>query len=85
MRIHLWFVVALICVLVGGPPVWAQQSSGSISGVVQDSQGAVVPGAKVTLINQAQGGVARELPASAEGTFFFTPIIPGTYTVTVEV
>jgi hypothetical protein len=77
-------VVALICVLVGGLPVWAQQSSGSISGVVQDSQGAVVPGAKVTLINQAQGGVARELPTSAEGTFFFTPVIPGTYTVTVE-
>ena len=26
----------------------------------------------------------RDLITSAEGTFFFTPVIPGTYTVTVE-
>ena len=62
----------------------AQQSSGSISGVVQDSQGAVVPNAKVTLVNQEQGTVARELLTSTEGTFFFTPVNPGTYTVSVE-
>ena len=36
-------------------PLFGQQSSGSISGVVQDSQGAVIPNAKVVLINQAQG------------------------------
>src|SRR5215831_6408229 len=62
----------------------AQQSSGSISGVVQDSQGAVIPGATVTLLNQAQGGVARQLHTTGEGYFFFTPVIPGTYTVSVE-
>jgi len=66
-------------------PLFGQQSSGSISGVVQDSQGAVVPNAKVVLINQAQGVVYRDSDTSAEGTFFFTPVIPGTYTVTVEV
>src|SRR5271169_4495628 len=66
-------------------PLFGQQSSGSISGVVQDSQGGVVPNAKVVLINQAQGAVYRELNTSAEGTFFFTPVIPGTYTITVEV
>ena len=74
--------------LVGGGPCGrlakAQQSSGSISGVVQDSQGAVVPGATVTLLNQAQGAVARQLQTTAEGYFFFTPVIPGTYTVSVE-
>ena len=31
-------------------PVAAQQSSGSISGIVHDSQGAVIPAAKVTLV-----------------------------------
>ena len=74
-------VVALMLMTVS---LSAQQSSGSISGVIQDGQGAVVPGAKVTLLNQAQGTVARELLTSGEGTFFFTPVIPGTYTVTVE-
>ena len=38
-------------------PLFGQQSSGSISGVVQDSQGGVVPNANVVLINQAQGVV----------------------------
>ncbi|MGA2117893.1 MAG: carboxypeptidase regulatory-like domain-containing protein [Bryobacteraceae bacterium] len=63
----------------------AQESSGSISGTVRDSQGAVIPGAKVTLINQAEGAVTRELQTTADGNFFLTPVIAGTYTVTVEV
>jgi hypothetical protein len=55
-----------------------------ISGVVQDGQGAVVPGANVILINQAQGATFRQLESSAEGTFVVTPVPPGTYTVTVQ-
>jgi hypothetical protein len=63
-------------------PLFGQQSSGSISGVDQDSQGAVVTNAKVVLINQEQGVVYREANTRTEGTFFFTPVIPGTYTET---
>ena len=62
----------------------AQNTAGSISGVVQDAQGAVVPNARVTLTNQAQGAVARDVATSQEGTFAFTPVLPGTYTLTVE-
>ena len=74
-------IAALILIAVS---LSGQQSSGSISGVVQDSQGGIVPNVKVTLLNQAQGTVARELQTSGEGTFFFTPVPPGTYTVSVE-
>lgn len=77
-------LIVLLAVAVLLPPVAAQQSSGSISGIVQDSQGAVIPGAKVSLINQAEGAVNRELTTTSEGTFVFTPVIPGTYTVSVE-
>ena len=62
----------------------AQQSFGSISGVVQDGQGAVIPGAKVELTNTAQGAVAREVTTSAEGTFVITPLPPATYSLSVE-
>jgi hypothetical protein len=65
-------------------PAGAQQSSGVITGVIQDGQGAVVPGATVTIINQAQGATFRVLETSAEGMFVVTPVPPGTYTVTVE-
>src|SRR6266516_3731480 len=62
----------------------AQQSFGSISGVVQDGQGAVIPSAKVELTNTAQGAVAREVTTSAEGTFVITPLPPATYSLSVE-
>ena len=61
-------VLTLIgAVLLGAIPVSAQQSFGSISGVVQDSQGAVVPNAKVELTNQAQGAVVEGVPVVVEG------------------
>lgn len=62
----------------------AQQSSGLITGTVHDTHGAVVPGAKVVLVNQDQGAVFREVPTSLEGTFVLTPVPPATYTLTVE-
>jgi len=62
----------------------AQQSFGSISGVVQDGQGAVIPNAKVELTNTAQGVVVREVTTSTEGTFVITPLPPATYSLAVE-
>ena len=61
----------------------AQVVSGSVSGVVTDSQGAAVPGAKVTLIDQVQMAT-RTLNTSVEGTFNFTPVLASTYTLAVE-
>src|SRR5438128_4471877 len=60
-----------------------QQTSGSITGVVQDPQRAAVPNAKVVLLNTAQGAVERELTTSAEGTFTIIPVPPGVYHLTV--
>src|ERR1035438_4293900 len=76
--------VLFACLLAAALPVSAQQISGSISGVVQDSQGSVIPNAKVTLINQTQGSTAREVSTSTDGSFVFTPLMPATYTVNVE-
>src|SRR5215468_9373755 len=62
----------------------AQQSFGSISGVVQDAQGAVIPGATVELTNTAQGTVVRQVTTSEQGTFVITPLPPATYSLAVE-
>ncbi|HBY60369.1 MAG TPA: hypothetical protein DEH78_11135, partial [Solibacterales bacterium] len=64
-------------------PVAAQQISGSITGTVRDSQQAAIVGAKVTLTNKAQG-VAREITTNAEGIFFFNPLQPANYDLTIE-
>src|SRR5437870_10011975 len=78
-----------LCLAVGalllcGSTASAQQSFGSISGVVQDGQGAVIPNAKVELTNTAQGVVVREVTTSTEGTFVITPLPPATYSLAVE-
>src|ERR1700712_4004563 len=63
----------------------AAQNAGSITGTIRDSQGAVIPNAKVTLVNSQQGtGSARQVESGAEGNFVFTPVQAGSYSVTVE-
>ncbi len=59
------------------------QSAGSVTGVVKDSSGAVLPGATVTLTSPAIG-VARTAISDARGVFLALPLPPGTYTVSVE-
>lgn len=71
------------CLCLCALPLAAQQTSGMISGIVKDAQGAVIPGAKVTLTDQNQSST-RDQTAGAEGLFAFTPLPPSTYTVVVE-
>ncbi len=79
-----WLVV-VVCLLTVMTAAWGQQVSASLSGVVKDRQGAVVPGAKIVVINQTQGAVAREIKSEGDGTFVVFPLIPSVYTLTVEV
>lgn len=76
-----------VLLLIGLPPALVAQitAAGSISGVVQDSQGAVIPGAKVTAVNQNQGAVLGVATTDIAGTFLFNPLpAPAKYTLTVE-
>ncbi|MFN7918839.1 MAG: TonB-dependent receptor [Bryobacteraceae bacterium] len=61
--------------------VWAQTSSGTIEGIVQDPTGAVIAGAQVRVIGSETGAVVREIATGAEGTFAAPLLRPMTYTV----
>jgi len=63
--------------------VWTQSITGTISGVVTDSNGGVVPNATVTLINE-QTATSRNLVTNEEGRFVFNSVQPGTYTIKIE-
>jgi hypothetical protein len=80
MRRFLQLAVLLLCTV----PLMAQSASGSISGSIHDAQGGAIPNAKVSLTNEAQGVVVRDVTTNTEGTFVFTPLNPGAYTVTIE-
>jgi len=43
----------LLCILAGAACVWGQNTTGTILGVVRDSSGAVIAGAKVRIANEA--------------------------------
>ncbi|MBI4906170.1 MAG: TonB-dependent receptor [Acidobacteria bacterium] len=74
-----WAIAGLLL----GTCSWAQQSSGSIRGTIKDSQGAIIPGAKVTLTDVAQGDV-HPGRSNQDGVFFFNPLKPSVYRLNVE-
>src|SRR5688572_15183247 len=64
-------------------PARAQNVTGTISGTVVDDQKQVVPGATVTVINEATTET-RAVTSGATGDFQVTNLAPGIYTVRVE-
>jgi len=75
----LWLGVALMVLVV---PTSAQYSSG-IEGSVTDQSGALIPGAQVTLINQATQ-VQQSAISNAQGFVQILHLPPGRYRITVK-
>src|SRR5262245_8737848 len=66
-------------------PAFAQgaSSSSSLAGVVVDKDGGVIPGANVTVKNQATG-VSQTTTTNSSGAYSFPTLDAGTYTVTIS-
>src|SRR3954451_25374647 len=75
-------VVACVLVVVFLAAPAAAQDTGTVSGTVVDSSGQVVPGAAVTLTNEATAD-ARSATSSETGAFLFRAVPPGSYSVRV--
>jgi hypothetical protein len=81
----LWFAFALVLALAAVS--WrasAQGLDGSIAGVVFDTGGAVVPNARVTLTNEANG-FRREVTTNAMGQYVAYSLPTGPYRITAEI
>jgi len=72
---------ALVLCLLG--MAFSQSSTGTIQGSVADAQGAVIPGATVTITNQGTGR-AVTVNSGPEGLFSLPSLDPGSYKVQVE-
>jgi hypothetical protein len=64
-------------------PLFSQGSSGRILGSITDQTGAVIPGVTVT-IRDVDRGTLRTLVADEAGAYNAPNLLPGTYTVRVE-
>jgi hypothetical protein len=68
--------------ILWGAPAGAQVLYGSIVGNVKDPQGAVIPGATVTIVNK-ETNLTRESTTDAEGAYSLTNVLPGRYDVKI--
>ncbi len=82
-RIFLVVFSLLVAVAAGAVPAAAQTTGGKILGTVSDPTGAVIPGAKITVTNEATG-VSRTATSDSQGDFVLLEMAVGAYTVTVE-
>jgi len=71
---------AIVLLLCSAITAIAQAGRGGISGLVADTTGAIIPGAKVTLQNHATG-LKLSTVASGAGLYSFVSLAPGTYEV----
>lgn len=74
---------SLFSLIVLAATAFGQVSTGRISGAVTDSSGAVVPGAKVTVTNEATG-INRTANSNQEGFYVVANLPVGSFTVAVE-
>jgi hypothetical protein len=74
--------IAVLCLLLSAPLTRAQTTA-QLTGTVQDNSGAMIPGAQVTLTDQATG-IPRVVQSNRQGLYAFPSLVPGTYTVKIE-
>jgi hypothetical protein len=86
MKINIFLRLSLCLALLFGSAAFAtaQETTGSISGTISDSSGAVIKGATITLTNTDRGAVIRTLTTSSAGSYTATSLPLGTYNVKVE-
>jgi len=72
----------LIILLLGAREAFGQAVTGTLLGTVQDSFGAVVPNANITLTNEGTG-VSDRTTSGPQGFYTFPNLAPGEYGVTV--
>jgi len=85
MKHWMKFLVGVALLALSARRLPAQSLFAELTGIVSDPSGAVVPGAKVRLINE-QTSSARDTVTDAQGYYSFASVSVGnfTYKLTVE-
>ncbi|MCI0337364.1 MAG: carboxypeptidase regulatory-like domain-containing protein, partial [Acidobacteria bacterium] len=86
MRHTVKLIVTIILLMVAGTITAFAQASGStaeLRGLVTDTNGAVIPGAKITLTDVAKG-LSRTATTDGDGNYTFIGLLPSAYNLKVE-
>ncbi len=74
----------VLFMLLAGFTQTQAQTTGSLTGVVSDEQGATVSGATVTIISLDRNQTVGNAQTTGDGSYTFPSLIPGNYKVVVE-
>ena len=75
-------LVVVLCALFLPAVAWAQSESGSVTGVVRDTSGAVLPGVTVEAASPVLIEKVRAVVTDSQGLYRLVDLRPGAYTVT---
>jgi hypothetical protein len=78
-----WYVIAISVITTLSGEVLAQDARGAIGGQVTDSQGFILPGTSVTIVNLGTNSTST-IVTNETGQFSALYLMPGTYRITVE-
>ncbi|MBA4124409.1 MAG: TonB-dependent receptor [Acidobacteria bacterium] len=81
--VYRFFIFTVCLSAVFTLSVAAQTVTGSLVGHVEDSAGAVVPGARV-VVTEVSRGTTREITTNGEGNYSIGSVEPGIYRVEIE-
>src|SRR5207245_9555250 len=84
MVVRAWINIPVIVILMLAMPNLglAQRTTATFGGIVQDSSGAVLPGASAELINEGTAAALESL-TDERGEFLFDFVSAGTYTLKI--
>ena len=76
-------IVVIVLTALAVTTAFAQTQTATLVGSVRDSTGAVIPGAKVAVVN-TETSFRSETVTSAEGSYYVPYLNPGAYRITLE-
>jgi hypothetical protein len=76
-----WLLMGAVLFVVSGRLSYGQTTA-LLSGTVTDASGAVIPGAQVSITDEATG-VSRTVPSNGQGSYVFPSLVPDSYTLKV--
>src|SRR5229473_1407254 len=81
---HLWEITCSLSILLAaGSTLLAQSPTGIVAGTVSDPSGAVVPQARITIVNR-DTGLSRATITGSEGVYSAAALPAGPYDVRAE-
>jgi protocatechuate 3,4-dioxygenase beta subunit len=76
-----WVFVLALGMLAGAKPACSQTAA--LNGTIFDPGGASVPGAQVTVVNEATG-LTRSATTAEDGKYILAQLVPGKYKIELK-